>query len=731
MMQIEDVESQGCLGYIDGIVDGWLHGWAYNLDNPDIPLDICVVSDNKIVAKGKASKFREDLLKAEFASGYVGFAVLLDSNLFDGEERELHLIEESSGQIISMNSFSFSAKAEARVSVEHIEGWSIKGACELSGPLANQNLRIQTIVDEDRTFSAELQPAGIGNRKQFNFSIPLASDLFDGQAHSFAFKLEGQDAIIGYHVTILAYSQTPWLYLKDSYQHYNYASLSRTAAFRYESLRTQMWHKKKPSELNMVLQAHEIVVQGYEERKRFPALELPYVAKPKVSIIIPVYNKAELTYHCIASQILSFNKASYEIIVIDDVSTDETVRFEEIIKRLKVIHNEENLGFLQNCNKAAEEARGEYLVFLNNDTEVTSGWLDAMLEVFDTFPQAGLIGSKLIYPDGRLQEAGGIVWGNGQPWNLGRLQNPLAPQFNYTRQADYVSGASMMISKKLWKRVSGFSEEFIPAYYEDTDLAYKVRAAGYKVYYCPFSEVVHFEGMSNGTDTGSGIKSFQAVNAPKFRKKWAHTFAKNGTVGQDLHRQMDREHAARILFVDHSIPRPNYDAGSYAALQEIKLIQSLGIKVSFIPENLAHLGRYTEDLQKLGVECFYAPFQTSMLQFLQQYGREFDGIYITRYDVAARHIEAIRHHAPQANVIFNNADLHFLRSLRMLLAEKTKDLSQAIQIRDHELALMRKVDAILSYTEAEHAVILSHNLKSENIFPLPLGFEYQGAKNSP
>src|SRR5690606_13061193 len=126
------------------------------------------------------------------------------------------------------------------------------------------------------------------------------------------------------------------------------------------------------------------------------------VEKPDVSIVIPVHNKLELTYHCLASLILASNKASYEVIVVDDCSTDRTAELPEIVENLRVIVNEQNLGFLRNCNKAAKEARGDYLVMLNNDTEVTSGWLDELLATFARFEGVGLAGSKLIYPDGKL-----------------------------------------------------------------------------------------------------------------------------------------------------------------------------------------------------------------------------------------------------------------------------------------------------------------------------------------
>jgi GT2 family glycosyltransferase/glycosyltransferase involved in cell wall biosynthesis len=483
-------------------------------------------------------------------------------------------------------------------------------------------------------------------------------------------------------------------------------------------MREIMAHGAEAAATRNLLTAFEVLNEGYEQRKTFPRLELPAAGDPDVSIVIPVHNKFELTYHCVASLIVSSNRCSYEVIVVDDCSDDKTTDIKDVIGNVEVIVNEENLGFLRNCNKAAAQARGRYIVLLNNDTEVGDGWLDELLDVFERFERVGAVGAKLVYPDGKLQEAGGIVWDNGEPWNLGRDGNPFDPHWNYVRQVDYLSGAALAVPKAVWDEVGGLSDEFAPAYYEDTDLAFKVRAAGYRTLYCPHAEVIQFEGMSHGRDTAVGFKKFQAINAPKFCMKWVDAYANNGRVGEALWRNKDRGVRFRALVIDYATPQPDKDAGSYAAVQEMRLLQAHGFKLTFVPENLAHMGRYTTDLQKMGVECVHAPFHISVQDLLQKRGHEFDLVFITRYDVAERHIDQIRQFT-RAKVLFNNADLHFLRELRMHLAKGNQDFSGPLATRERELALMRKVDAILTYNESEHAVIASHNLCSDNIFKCP------------
>ena len=172
-----------------------------------------------------------------------------------------------------------------------------------------------------------------------------------------------------------------------------------------------------------------------------------------------------------------------------------------------------NGGFIAACNDGAARARGEFLVFLNNDTVPQPGWLDAMLDTFSSHPGAGLVGARLLYPDGQLQEAGGVVFSDGSAWNYGRFDRPGDPRYSYLRDADYCSGAAIAIPRELFESLGRFDTRYSPAYYEDTDLAFAVRAAGRRVLYQPFARVVHMEGTTAGTDTGSGVKAYQIAMA--------------------------------------------------------------------------------------------------------------------------------------------------------------------------------------------------------------------------
>ncbi len=705
-------------GNIDSLSEGVLKGWAFNYANPEASLELYILDEQgRKVGYGYADILREDLKKEGMGSGKHGFDINIDHYLFDGEEHSLSLQAVDGEQIVNTNSFTFSHKINVVATIKGLKGYSVFGIVETSETL-NQNPVIQIFVDGNFVATGDTNYV----ETQYHFEVQLPSKYFDGYPHIIQASIKGSPTKHSYYLDILSYNQTSWDYLQRSYQHKNYAALSRTAGYRYESLRFHQKHSHSlPEHLHNAGIAHEIVVEGHRDRMKYTKLTLPTFENPKVSIIIPAYKNFPTTYHCIASIILAFNEAHYEVIVIDDNSGNETEQLYKYLENVQLITNDTNLGFLRSCNKAAGKAKGDYLVFLNNDTEVTTGWIDELLETFFSRPKVGLVGSKLIYPDGTLQEAGGIVWQNGQPWNIGKGENANHPQYNYTREVDYVSGASIMILKTLWDELGGFSEEFAPAYYEDTDLAFKIREAGYKTLYCPFSEVIHFEGMSSGRDVKSGVKRFQKINAPKFRKKWFEAYQFNGIANKkNVHLNMDRNvhYRYRALVIDYTTPMPDHDAGAYAAVQEMKLLISLGCKLTFAPENLAHLGKYTEDLQRLGIECVYSPHYISIEQVFQELGQEFDLVYITRFDVAKKYISLTRNYT-RAKILFNNADLHFLRELRSALAQNETDLSGPLSTRDQELGIMREVDAILSYNEAEHAVIESHNLRNDNIFRCP------------
>jgi GT2 family glycosyltransferase/glycosyltransferase involved in cell wall biosynthesis len=439
---------------------------------------------------------------------------------------------------------------------------------------------------------------------------------------------------------------------------------------------------------------------------------IPRAEKPEVSIVIPVYNKWDYTAACLRSLAETSCKTGFEVIVVDDQSSDETAQRLAGIDGLVHLRNEENLGFVGSCNRGAEQARGRYIVMLNNDTQVLDGWLDALLETFERHPNTGLAGARLVYPDGRLQEAGGIVFHDGSGWNYGKSDDPGRPEYCYSREVDYCSGACIMLPTGLFRELGGFDPHYAPAYYEDTDLAFRVRAHGLRVRLQPAATIIHHEGATSGTDLGSGTKRFQGINHEKFMQRWQAELEQYPAPIVDpddrgeIRRARDHHLKGRVLVIDAYTPEPDQDSGSLRLRYLMDCFRDLGYGVTFMPDNRAHAGRYTMDLQAAGVEVLYDPWIESLQRMFAERGDEFDFVMISRHYVASRYLSLLKRHCPQARFIFDTVDLHYLREERLAKLEQSPALERtAAQTRRSELAVIEAADATLVVSPVEQSVL--------------------------
>ncbi len=444
-------------------------------------------------------------------------------------------------------------------------------------------------------------------------------------------------------------------------------------------------------------------------RSTYPPLRFPDAAEPVVSVIIPVHNKFSVTYDCLKSIQTALPDRAFEIIIVDDNSSDETLLASLVLHgSIKVLRNKGNLGFVLTCNAGAATARGRYLLFLNNDTLVKPGWLDALVDTFEQVPNVGIAGSRLLFPDGSLQEAGGIIWRLGDGWNWGRGRDPSDPAFSYLRDADWVSGAALMIEHELFNDLNGFDELFVPAYYEDTDLAFRVRALGKRVVMQPASEVIHLEGVSNGTDTaGTGLKRYQVVNHKKFYQRWKHVLTSHRLNAEQPELEAERQVHKRAYFIDDSVPTPDQDAGSNAAFEHMKALQALGYKVTFLPaDNMAPIPPYTGNLQKLGIECLHYPFFWSVEEVFRKARVAPNLVYLHRFSNASKYATMARRYFPKCRIVYNVADLHFLRMEREAELDPTiTSPEQASQQRLVEMQAMQGVDNVIVHSPTEAALL--------------------------
>ncbi len=431
------------------------------------------------------------------------------------------------------------------------------------------------------------------------------------------------------------------------------------------------------------------------------AVVLPLADRPVVSVIIPTYGQVDFTLRCLASIAEHAPDIPFETIVMDDAAPDPDTARLALVAGIRIYRNETNLGFLRTCNTAARLARGGYLFFLNNDTEVQRDWLSPLLSLFHSRPDTGAAGSRLLYPDGRLQEAGGIIWRDGSAWNFGRHEDPDKPAYSYVREVDYCSGAALMVRRDIFLGLGGFDELYLPAYYEDSDLCMRLRRIGLKTLYQPASRVVHHEGTSHGVDTAVGIKSYQVVNRRHFARRWARELAANHYPhGQAIFRAADRAmHRVIVLVVDHYVPTPDRDAGSRTMIAFMQTLVAGGAVVKFWPYNLPYNPGYTEALQAMGIETFQGPIRFE--DWFRQHGHELDHVLLSRPDVAEDVLPLIRQHSA-ANIVYYGHDLHFARMRRQ--ADLTGDprlRTAAEAMRHRERAVWRHADLSLYPSQDE------------------------------
>jgi GT2 family glycosyltransferase len=452
------------------------------------------------------------------------------------------------------------------------------------------------------------------------------------------------------------------------------------------------------------------------------------IDSPDVSILLPVYNQIRYTLSCLVCLLAHRTRYSMEVIIGDDRSTDFTSILQECtIPGVRYIQHNENLGFLRNCNKIAGYARGRYLVLLNNDTVTLPGWLESLIETLESDPRVGLVGSKLVYPDGRLQEAGSIIWDDAGGWNWGNLKDPQDPEYNYLRDVDYCSGASIAMPAALWRELGGFDEErYQQAYYEDTDLAFRIREdKGLRVVYQPLSHLIHFEGVSSGRSLELGIKQFQQTNRPMFAERWKHVIYRYGNPLALPDNFLDRTPGKRLLLVDVVTPLPDQDSGSVDTFNYLKIFCQMGFKVTLLPENTSYNGHYVRDLQKLGVRVLHAPYVSGFEGALCKEAPRAGVIFIYR-ETAHRHMSLLRSVAPGIPVIFNTVDLHFLRKEREAELTGTQEArKEAAQTKIIEMAAIKQANATIVLSRHEEN-LLSRMAPDAKVARIPIVREIPG-----
>lgn len=429
-----------------------------------------------------------------------------------------------------------------------------------------------------------------------------------------------------------------------------------------------------------------------EEGRRF---EVPAVEAPEISVVLILFNNAELSFDCLR-HLFAADLPAWELIVVDNASADATGCLLERCHGARIIRNRENLGFLQAVNQAAEVARGRFLLLLNSDAFVAPDAVRLALETAAD-PAVGAVGGRIVLPDGTLQEAGSIVWNDGTCKGYGRGGHPLAGPYMFRRTVDYCSGAFLLFRREVFERLGRFDTAFSPAYYEETDFCLGLWQAGLRVVYDPRVRINHLE-------FGSSEKREQALdlqrrNRALFAEKHREALVRRQPPGAELSGRVWPPPTLRVLIVDDRPPAPDLGAGFPRALAILKEIQASGAAVTLFttaPETYGWdaIRRHVP----WEVEVLQGDDQPSLGRFLAQREGHYDLILVSRpHNMRAFLAAGGRRLAGGARVVYD-AEAIFTDRLvgEAALAGRPLPAAREAALRAREMDLARAADTVVA-----------------------------------
>jgi GT2 family glycosyltransferase len=440
---------------------------------------------------------------------------------------------------------------------------------------------------------------------------------------------------------------------------------------------------------------------------------------PLVSVVIPVHNKFQLTLQCLRALQINSDTTPYEIIVIDDASSDWTNSALSNIRGIRVISVRDNLGYLRATNLGISRSRGKFIALLNNDTIPLSGWLDRLVFELESDPDIGIAGSKLLYPNMQVQELGSQIFNDGSGWNLGKHTEHFLPEHSFTREVDYVSAAAILVRAELLAKTRGFDERFVPAYYEDVDLAMQARENGFKVVAVHDSYVIHIEGGTHGGNSSQGVKQFQELNKAKFVEKWKDELTSHWEPIEGPRIESKRNSKGIVLIYDSQIPQKLRDAGSQRAVQITRTLSNLGFHVIYFSPDQSISIIDVIQFRDMGIEI--QTNHDSLIASLESRSNRIRGIWIQRISVANTFFEAIQKKFPSTPIIFDTIDLlsNRIRSEQATSIKSEMKLNEAIRLEEKFTA---KSSITLTVSDEEKEQLQSR-VPSAKIETLWMSFE--------
>jgi GT2 family glycosyltransferase/Flp pilus assembly protein TadD/glycosyltransferase involved in cell wall biosynthesis len=433
-------------------------------------------------------------------------------------------------------------------------------------------------------------------------------------------------------------------------------------------------------------------------------------------ISILALNNVVLTKQCLES-IFDNTAGDFEVCVVNQASTDGTKEYlDSLGDRIHVLHLPKNIGFIGGNNLVMERYPDWDIVLLNNDTLVQEGWLTALRKRAYDEPRIGVVGAKLLYPDGRLQEAGGEIFQDGSGRNIGKADDPDRHIYNVSRDVDYCSGACLFIKRAVLDEIGYLDDIFSPAYWEDTDLCFRARKAGWRVVYEPEARVVHLEGATAGMPGLNSLSgSLQRRNKPKFMSRWGEELKGHR---KSVFQVIPKDGKDQILVVLPFLPMYDRAAGEKRWFHTLKILTRY-FDVTFLARNGAGQLKYINQLEKMGITVFHTdqsrlepigchekgPLWIDFPLLLRS--NDFKAVIIGFHHLAHQYYRDVREHSPGSALIVDSYDLCWVRERRKAdLSGEARAVWEALEVKRRELAMYRKADMVLVVTEEDRRRLL-------------------------
>ena len=473
------------------------------------------------------------------------------------------------------------------------------------------------------------------------------------------------------------------------------------------------------------------IARAQAELTLFARQKLDFTATvpPVLSVILVVFNKFELTMRALASLRQNFAGA-IELIVVDNASVDDTRRLSAFVQGVRIIRTASNLGFLRGANLGLAAVNAPVLLYMNNDIELGFGAVAAALRRLESAAAIAAVGARIMRSNGKLQEAGSILWNDGTALGYMRDASPLAPEANFMRDVDFCSAVFLLCRTEIVRGLGGFDEAYAPAYYEDADLCVRMIGAGYRVVYDPAVTLTHLEFGSAGTAEASmalmrrGRRIFRNRHAGFLRGQYAPGL-------RNLAAARGRGVKKRVLFIEDTVPLRRLGSGFGRSQDVVRAMVAAGYGVDVFPMNgapydvMSLYGELPETVEVLADRT-----AADLPAFLEERRGLYDAIWVARTHNLERLLPVLadsRLDSKKTRLVLDTEAVASPRAAqRARLRGEVFDETAALAA---ECAVARQAGAVLAVNAQEAALLRKGNVRNVSVLgtaraaaPLPAGF---------